>query len=159
MTTCDTYYVAGPYSSSEAIGLEGDGRFEQPLIPPSRYNIQVDPTLDSIITRSLAVRPDQRFATARQLLDELTGWHPNPARTTGAQQAGSKAEVGGLFRTDGPADEAHGRAMVAKALELSRSAGALLEAADLLEEALNRWPSLRTQHESRLTLWRRGIAM
>ena len=35
----------------------------------------------------------------------------------------------------------------------------LMEAADLMEEACNRWPGLREEHEYRLQLWRRGIVM
>jgi serine/threonine-protein kinase len=56
-------------------------------------------------------------------------------------------------------DEGVGRSMAAKAMELSHHAGKLVEAADLLEEAFNRWPALRQQYQDRVTLWRRGIAM
>jgi hypothetical protein len=38
-------------------------------------------------------------------------------------------------------------------------AGALPSAAELLEEALKCDPTLRNAHESRIRLWRMGIAM
>jgi hypothetical protein len=34
-----------------------------------------------------------------------------------------------------------------------------MEAADLLEEALNKCPRLRDEYEYQLKLWRRGIAL
>ena len=32
-------------------------------------------------------------------------------------------------------------------------------AADVLEEAFNKWPGLRTEYQDQLQLWRRGISM
>jgi serine/threonine-protein kinase len=49
--------------------------------------------------------------------------------------------------------------MADKAVKLARDAGKLLEAADLMEEAFNKWPDLRTRYEYQLTIWRRGISM
>jgi serine/threonine-protein kinase len=51
------------------------------------------------------------------------------------------------------------RDMARKALALARGSGRLAEAADLMEEAFNKWPELRDEYEYQLKLWRRGIAM
>src|SRR5436190_8032765 len=50
--------------------------FQRPLIPPSRLNIQVDPELDQILYRALAVKKDERHQSARELLDDLNRWQP-----------------------------------------------------------------------------------
>jgi hypothetical protein len=49
--------------------------------------------------------------------------------------------------------------MINEAIKLSHNVGNLMEAADLLEEALNRYPEFRNQYEYQLKLWRRGIIM
>jgi hypothetical protein len=46
-----------------------------------------------------------------------------------------------------------------RAIELSRQPNKLFDAADLMEEAFNRWPGLRRQYEYQLKPWRRGISM
>ena len=48
---------------------------------------------------------------------------------------------------------------MAKAIELARGVNALGDAADVLEEAFNKWPGLRTEYQDQLQLWRRGISM
>ena len=42
---------------------------------------------------------------------------------------------------------------------MSQDASKLMEAADLLEEAITRNSDLREKYEYRLKLWRRGIAI
>ena len=41
--------------------------------------------------------------------------------------------------------------------ETGRLDWSIEEAADLMEEALNKWPDLRSKFEYQLKLWRRGI--
>ena len=64
-----------------------------------------------------------------------------------------------MLGTWSPGNETEARKMVAKAIEFSRQANALGDAADLMEEALNKWPGLRTKYHDQLQLWRRGISM
>ena len=58
-----------------------------------------------------------------------------------------------------PVNEDVARRMAAKAVSLSQEAGKLSEAADLMEEAFNRYPTLRDEYQGRVKLWRRGISM
>jgi serine/threonine-protein kinase len=136
-----------------------DARFERPLIPPSRLNVQVDPGLDQVLFRALAVAPEGRYPTATAMLADLERWEPGaarPAREKGeATQELSKTALG----ERSPIDAAAGRKKLQSALALARRPGKLAEAADLMEEALNALPDLRQGYEQRLRLWRRGIAM
>ena len=49
--------------------------------------------------------------------------------------------------------------MAEQALGLAQRPGMLIEAADLMEEALKKSPSLRDRYEYRIRLWRRGVVM
>jgi serine/threonine-protein kinase len=49
--------------------------------------------------------------------------------------------------------------MAAHAVNLARDVGTLADAADLMEEAFNKWPELRNKYEYQLKIWRRGISM
>ena len=49
--------------------------------------------------------------------------------------------------------------MVKEAFQLARDNGRLNEAADMLEETLNKWPSLRIEYEGQVRLWRKGVLM
>jgi serine/threonine-protein kinase len=120
-----------PFADSGDVDSLDDRCFQRTLIPPSRLNVQVDAGLDSIVFRSLAIKPEERYANAGQLLADLERWKPR----------------------------AQARRMVARAFELSRHPNKLPEAADLMEEAFNRWPDLREQYEYQLKLWRRGVSM
>ena len=66
----------------------------------------------------------------------------------------SKLVLGGPHS---PVDQDRGRQMMEQALRLSQQAGKLTEAADLMEEAFNKSPSLRAEKEYLVKLWRRGI--
>lgn len=139
----------------------GDTRpFEDPPIPPSRLNIMVDPALESVALRALAVDPRGRYSNAREMLLELERWHPDAASDKDKRRLASSAEdsktaLGAAFAVS----ERTARDMAKKALSLARGSGRLAEAADLMEEAFNKWPELRDEYEYQLKLWRRGIAM
>lgn len=148
-----------PFGDVNASNARDKGRFEQPLIPASRLNIQVGGTLDRILARALAIEPRHRYATAKELLADLEKWHSEP---TNVAKPAYSSNSSGLSKTalgsQTPADEGLAQQMAKQALDLSRHAGRLKEAADILEEAFNKWPSLRERYEYRLTLWRRGVS-
>ena len=54
--------------------------------------------------------------------------------------------------------EEDGEQLVLRALELGRT-GRLLEAADVMEEAFNKFPELREKFSETVKLWRRGVSM
>ncbi|MBU1927319.1 MAG: serine/threonine protein kinase [Gammaproteobacteria bacterium] len=143
-----------PYTELGDLDILDSKCFERPLIPPSRINLQVDPGLDQILFRTLALKPKERYPNAKELLTDLTKWKPGlpqPKTTIST----SKITLGAYSL----ADEDQARKMAAQAVKLSRQAGKLIEAADLMEETFNKWPELRKQHEHQLKLWRRGITM
>ena len=49
--------------------------------------------------------------------------------------------------------------MTGEAVRMARDSGQLMKAADLMEEAFNKWPPLREEYEYQVQLWRRGVAM
>jgi serine/threonine-protein kinase len=132
--------------------------FQRPLVPPSRLNIQVDSILDQILYRALAVNRDERYQNAGELLGDLNRWQPRPIANMGeAKENVSSESSKGTLGAPAPQDEAKARNMVAQAFELARRPGKLAEAADMLEPAMNLWPTLREEYEQQLQLWRRGV--
>ena len=132
--------------------------FQRPLIPPSRLNIQVDSALDQIVYRALAVKNDQRYQNARELLDELESWRPRPISNIGETKENVSSENSkSILGAPTPADEDKIRQMVGQAIQLARQRSKLPEAADLMEQALNKWPALREEYEQQLKLWRAGV--
>ncbi|GAA1648221.1 hypothetical protein GCM10009733_051680 [Nonomuraea maheshkhaliensis] len=126
--------LTGRLPYGEDLGLS---RFDRMLLPPSRYNDDVDRRLDEIIVATLALDPRDRPATAGELSAALS---ERPAGEAG------------------PLDERAGR-IAAEALRLYRVPGQLGRAIELMEEAVELWPPLRELHRSRLVLWRRGVVM
>ncbi|MEV4471073.1 serine/threonine-protein kinase [Nonomuraea sp. NPDC049419] len=122
---------AGPFASYSFT------RFNRPLLPPSRYNDEVDPRLDEIVMATLERDPRNRPPNAGVLAAALRERREPAAR---------------------PPDE-HARRLAAEALRLYRVPGQLSRATELMEEAIALWPSLREQHLPRLRLWRRGVVM
>jgi len=149
-----------PYGGPEETGALDPKCFQRPLVLPSRLNIQVDGDLDSIVARSLAVNPQDRYANAGALLEDLASWKPRPSgRLAHVASSESWEASKGVLGTWSPGNESEAQKMITKAVELSRKANALGDAADLMEEAFNKWPDLRSQYEYQLQLWRRGVSM
>jgi serine/threonine protein kinase len=53
---------------------------DEPL-PPSRHAPAVDEQLDALVLRALAKRPDLRFASAREMVEQLQAWLAPPPAT------------------------------------------------------------------------------
>lgn len=143
-----------PYTDPAGRGLEDMPDYNRPLLAPGLLNYQVDANLEQVITRCLAIQPEQRYPRAQELLAELENWRP--AKTGAApayQQPSSKAALGPVNSPNQSAAEEMSR----RALGLAQSPTGLGEAADLMEEAFNLWPALRSQYEYNVRLWRRGI--
>jgi len=118
-------------------------------------NYKVDPHLEQIITRCLAIQPEKRYPSARELLADLETWRPasTPSTVPAYEQPSSKAALGPATSPNQSAADG----MARRALSLAQSAAGLGEAADMMEEAFNLWPALRSQYEYNVRLWRRGI--
>jgi serine/threonine protein kinase len=131
-------------------------RWKRPIIPPSRLNIDVDSALDSIILKSLALDPQNRYPNAGAMLEDLSTWRkkePTADKTLPTTSTNSKTALGHRTAPDLPKAEK----MIEKAFELAAEAGKLIEAADILEEAINAAPTLRKRYASQVQMWRKGI--
>lgn len=149
-----------PLAEGAELDVMDMSRFDRPVIPPSRLNLRVDPLLDQIVVRSLALKPQDRYARAQEMLADLEAWRPPAAVTrAGAKQTVASETSKVALGAHTPPDEEEARKLVKRALELAAKPGQLGEAADLMEEAINRWPDIRAEQEYRLRLWRRGLVM
>jgi eukaryotic-like serine/threonine-protein kinase len=130
----------------------------KPLIPPSRLNPEADTVLDGIVAKALSGEPAARYRDARELLGALDGWKPayaaGPAGTKHLSSEPSKFSLDG-----GAARDSRGAQELVTAAEVLAKAGRLSEAADTLEEAFNKSPSLRDRYAEKVRLWRCGISM
>ncbi len=91
------------------------------------------------------------------MLVDLKKWIPSKSKFTETITDANphKSTLGLLSKSD----QSSAEEMVVKALNLSHDAGKLIEAADLLEEALNKSPGMKAQYEYQLKLWRRGLTI
>jgi eukaryotic-like serine/threonine-protein kinase len=146
-----------PFPIESTIEFSSGESFKHALIPVSNLNAQVDDELAAIVARCLEKKPEKRYPDAMSLLAALNEWQPterkNP-RNAKFSADQSKSVLGLAAKSDHVTAEK----MINEALNLSQDAGKLIEAADLMEEALNKSPKLRDKYEYQLQLWRRGIA-
>ncbi|HEX7899989.1 MAG TPA: serine/threonine-protein kinase [Planctomycetota bacterium] len=150
-----------PYTRSREDAVDTPERFKTPYLPPSQINLSVDPQLDRFAKKCLALDPAERYPSARELLADLETWTPKsapppkPKRDPSTSPDVTKAALGSHSSVD--ADGA--KKLVDEAMELARSYGGLVQAADLLEKALGLWPPLRERYEKKLKAWRKGVFM
>ncbi|MBD0370240.1 MAG: serine/threonine protein kinase [Pyrinomonadaceae bacterium] len=147
-----------PYAlgQMESLGIKC---FDCPLVPPSRYNIRVDPALDRILFRALALEKEKRYSNAKEMLEDLSEWKLQPVETGNGWSESSSSESKSIYGEQTSADESAALQMVEQAIQISRQRSRLGEAADLMEEAFNKWPALREEYEPQLKNWRRGVVM
>ncbi len=149
-----------PYGQIGDFDTTDYSRFEEPLIAPSRLNVQVDAALDRIVFKALSIDAAKRLANARAVLEALARWKPKAtAPPAKAAELGESDSLKTALGAEAALDTSKAKSMADKALRLARDGGRLTEAADLMEEAFNLSPDLRTKYENLLKAWRRGIAM
>ena len=137
-------------------------RFDRPLIAPSRLNLQADSALDVVVRRALAIDVARRYQTAGELLADLGRWKPRAAVPTATKDlfVGQPSDVSkSALGMPSSVDERTGRRIAGDAVRLARERARLADAADLMEEAFNKWPDLRGEYQYQVRIWRRGIAM
>ena len=148
-----------PFPSLNERSISDASRFVQKLRLASIYNIQVDPTLDSIVSKCLAKKRKDRYADSKELLQDIGAWKPVQQQRTPIA-AGIRDNISKTaFGVHSPIDKVAVTATIKKAIEFSQEPGKLPLAADILEEAINKDPELRQQYGSQLKLWRRGVSM
>ncbi|WUH98918.1 serine/threonine-protein kinase [Spirillospora sp. NBC_00431] len=132
-----------PYEDPHALSSFSLARFGRKLLPPSRFNDDVDAGLDRIVLATLQLEPGDRPADAGVLVDLLREWAGHPARPK--------------RRPRGPDEDAH--ELAKSAMRRALLPDGLPEAIALLERAMELDPSLRKRYLSKLALWRRGVIM
>lgn len=108
---------------------------------PPRFPDTVPADLAAIATRALAARPDDRFGSAAELREALTGW----IRTRGAAE---------LARSAGHAAERMTRALAAPDPDPIAVARAFAEARFGYDRALEQWPTSPEARAGRLSVLR-----
>jgi eukaryotic-like serine/threonine-protein kinase len=150
-----------PFDVDEHLGW-GNGEALRTLPPvPSHYNVEASPALDRIVMKCLSAKPEDRYRDAGELLRALDAWKSDdkssskPTSSSGSVSRFSK----NAFGDQSPPDQSEAESLVRRALQTAKQKHNLNEAADMMEEAFNKLPSLRDKHATRVTLWRRGISM
>jgi serine/threonine protein kinase len=147
-----------PHKLPEGLGWGTRNLFQDKVIPASKINPEANHALDSIISKSLSQDPKNRYQDASEMLEALTQWKPGkdsiPSDLFHMKSDASKSVLG--FHSEPNRDE--GEKLADESIKLKRE-GRLTEAADLMEEAFNKYPSLRERYSHQVRLWRRGISM
>jgi hypothetical protein len=94
------------------------------------------------------------------LLDALDEWKPGLDKNVMSPASYSTSEMSkvALGPARSSANQTEAERMAKVAFDLKKS-GKLHDAADLMEEAFNKWPELRERYASQVKLWRCGISM
>ncbi|MDB4372156.1 serine/threonine protein kinase [Mariniblastus sp.] len=150
-----------PFEVDEHLGWRNCDALRTPPPPPSQYNVEVNSALDRIVLECLSPDPDDRYADARKLLEALDAWNSgDDIYDKPTLQSASISEFSKDAFGDGlTPDQSEAELLAQKAIKAAKQRGDLNAAADTMEEAFNKWPSLREKHATRVTLWRRGISM
>ena len=151
--------VSGPFTDNIDLEDLDKGRFERPLIAPSKLNVNVDENLDALVYRCLALNPKERFQNAMELKEALNQWVPGKRKrkykNISAAQFSDYPKA--TLSAQSKLDKDMGCSMVEEALKMSKYVEKLDEAADLMEEAFNKWPKLIDKYAFKVTLWRKGV--
>ena len=146
-----------PYNVPADLGWGSNKLFKEPIRPPSEFNADVNSSLDAIVAKALRFDVSERYQNAMEMLDALDRWKPGQKPTSTKQMPPdhSKEALGhpALSRNEEIGDD-----MARQSIELKKQ-GRLSEAADMMEEAFNKWPDLRDKYAAQVKLWRCGISM
>jgi serine/threonine-protein kinase len=147
-----------PFKIDPALGWSKKQISDPQIVPPGKFNFDVDENLEGIVLQCLQKDPAKRFQNARQLLDALENWHPAAPKQHKPKQTGgsmSKISIG----VHSPPNQEEAKRLAEQAIRKAKKEGLLIEAADIMEEAFNKSPSLRQQYANQVRLWRCGISM
>ena len=138
----------------------GEALFKPPP-SPSHYNVEVNSALDRIVLKCLSLKPEDRYENASELLKAFDVWKPGDSLSD--KQAPSPVSVSHFSKEalghKSTPDQTNAESLARQAIQIATQNGNLNEAADMMEEAFNKWPSLREKYAKKVTLWRRGIHM
>lgn len=149
-----------PFDVDASLGWSNKKAFEKDLEPPSYWNVEVDPKIEKIILQCLEMNATNRYQTAGDLLDALDRWKkPTPSEEPRQKKAVVLGESKSGLGAHSPIDQEEGKKLAKLAIQKAKDEGRLFEAADIMEEAFNKAPSLREKYANQVRLWRCGISM
>jgi serine/threonine protein kinase len=148
-----------PFKLPSDLGWGTKNLFQEKPPAASDFNPDVNKSLDRLIAKAPDHTSANRFQTASEMLDALDEWRPGldklKSRSEGVHSEVSKIALGPDHSSP---NKEEAERMAQKAIDLKRS-GKLRDAADIMEEAFNKWPDLRSRYSSQVKLWRCGISM
>lgn len=149
-----------PFEVDQHLGWGNGEVLRTPPPVPSQYNVEANSALDRIVMKCLSPRPEDRYANAKELLKALDAWKPGGCSSD--KPAASSASISRFskdaFGHQSTPNQSQAESLVREAIRTAQQEGNLNEAADIMEEAFNKWPSLREKHATKVTQWRRGIS-
>ena len=149
-----------PVSVDPDLGWSNKDAFDKAVTVPSVWNGAVDTALEKIVMRCLMTHPSYRYANAKEVLDALDNWKTPVIQNVPKPKKGDSSEMSkSLLGAHSPVDPEEGHRLVQQAIKKAKLDGRLIEAADLMEEAFNKSPSLRPKYANQVRLWRCGISM
>ena len=149
-----------PFEVDPELGWSNTQAFKKELVPPSSWNIDIDSDLERIVLRCLERSPPKRYETAKELLDALNAWKkPAPSKSSQPKKAVSSEMSKSVLGQHSPMNRDEGQRLVRAAILKAKEEGKLFDAADMMEEAFNKSPSLRQKYANQVRLWRCGISM
>ena len=123
------------------------------------YGVVINNTANTVGQYGVAITSDTILA-AKELLDALDSWkRPALAREPRPQKSETSDTSKSVLGTHSPINHDEGRIMARTAIKKAKDEGKLFEAADMMEEAFNKSPSLRQKYANQVRLWRCGISM
>jgi serine/threonine-protein kinase len=147
-----------PFVIPDDVSWQSKNLFDKPVTPPSETNPDVNRSLDSIVLKTLELKAENRYPTAKELLTALENWKPAAHETSSKSKTLSSEASKTVLGMPSPVNETQAQDLTQKAFQ-ARQAGRLAEAADLMEEAFNKSPELRQKYAHQVKLWRCGISM
>jgi serine/threonine protein kinase len=149
-----------PFEVDPDLGWTNKKAFEKELEAPGSFNGDVDAALEKIVLGCLKAKPSERYPTAGELLEALEGWKkPVLSKDAKPKKAVSSEISKSVLGAHSPVDQEEGHRLVRQAVKKAKEDGRLFEAADLMEEAFNKSPSLRQKYANQVRLWRCGVSM
>lgn len=152
-----------PYEIDPIFGWSDEKAFDKVLALPSSLNSEVDAGLERIVLKCLEPNPKKRYPSAVELLNALEGWtkpKPSPgSKPSKSQSSEMSKSVLGVVHTSLNDDEAGRLAKMAFKKVKEEGYKGLKAAADIMEEAFNKSPSLREKYADLVRTWRDGKVM
>jgi serine/threonine-protein kinase len=148
-----------PFQTKEDIVWGGRPSFKEKLRPVSDFNPDVDARLDMLLEKTLEIKQEKRFQNAMEVLDALNTWSPKEQVASDARTALSPEQSKTVL---GNVNSSFTKRKVEDVLQeifALKKSGHLSDAADIMEEAFNKWPELRGKYAPQIKLWRCGISM